>query len=117
MKTHYSWFEVENAKNDISQKYQYLLKQQDKTIYSYITENSELKQEIKNTIKFGEKLFKINPDKDASLEARTFGDKLAEMLRGRFRTYTSFKVDTDPDTKARVCTIFGSTNFSDLEEK
>lgn len=48
MKTHYSWFEVENAKNDISQKYQYLLKQQDKTIYSYITENSELKQEIKN---------------------------------------------------------------------
>lgn len=48
MKTHYSWFEVENAKNDISQKYQYLLKQQDKTIYSYITENSELRQEIKN---------------------------------------------------------------------
>lgn len=48
MKTHYSWFEVENAKNDISQKYQYLLKQQDKTIYSYITENFELRQEIKN---------------------------------------------------------------------
>ena len=48
MKTHYNWFEVENAKNDISQKYQYLLKQQDKTIYSYITENFELRQEIKN---------------------------------------------------------------------
>lgn len=43
MKIHYSWFEVENAKNDISQKYQYLLKQQDKTIYSYITESFELK--------------------------------------------------------------------------
>lgn len=77
----------------------------------------KLPSEIKNTIKFGEKLFKINPDKDASLEARTFGDKLAEILRGRFGTYTSFKVDTDPDTKARVYTIFGSTNFSDLEEK
>lgn len=87
-----------------------LLEYKDKVI-------EKLPSKIKNTIKFGEKLFKINPDKDASLEARTFGDKLAEMLRGRFGTYTSCKGEPDPDTKAGVYTIFGSTNFSDLEEK
>ena len=77
----------------------------------------KLPSKIKNTIKFGEKLFKINPDKDASLEAMIFGNKLAEMLRGRFGTYTSCKGKPDPYTKAGVYTIFGSTNFSDLEEK
>lgn len=77
----------------------------------------KLPSKIKNTIKFGEKLFKINPDKDASLEAMTFGNKLAEILRGRFGTYTSCKGEPDLYTKAGVYTIFGSTNFSDLEEK
>ena len=48
MKTHYSWLEVEEAKKEIELKFRYLLKQQDKTIYSYITENSKLRQEIKN---------------------------------------------------------------------
>lgn len=77
----------------------------------------KLPSKIKNTIKFGEKLFKINLNKDASLEAMTFGNKLAEILRGRFGTYTSCKGEPDPYTKAGVYTIFGSTNFSDLEEK
>lgn len=77
----------------------------------------KLPSKIKNTIKFGEKLFKIHPDKDASLEAMTFGNKLAEMLRERFGTYTSCKGEPDPETKAGIYTIFGSTNFSDLEEK
>lgn len=77
----------------------------------------KLPSKIKNTIKFGEKLFKINPDKDASLEAMTFGNKLAEMLRGRFGAYISCKGEPDPDTKAGMYTIFGSINFSDLEEK
>ncbi len=77
----------------------------------------KLPSKIKNTIKFGEKLFKITPDKDASLEAMIFGNKLAEILRGRFGTYTSCKGKPDPYTKAGVYTIFGSTNFSDLEEK
>lgn len=48
MKTHYSWFEVEEAKKEIELKFRYLLGQQDKTIYSFIKENSKLRQEIKN---------------------------------------------------------------------
>lgn len=48
MKTHYSWLEVEEAKKEIELKFRYLLGQQDKTIYSFIKENSALKQEIKD---------------------------------------------------------------------
>lgn len=48
MKTHYSWLEVEEAKKEIELKFRYLLEQQDKTIYSFIKENSALKQEIKD---------------------------------------------------------------------
>lgn len=78
---------------------------------------ANLPSKIKNTINFGERLFKINPDKDASLEAMTFGNKLAEILRERFGTYTSCKGVTNPDTKCGMYTIFGSVNFSNLEEK
>lgn len=48
MKTHYSYLEVEEAKKEIELKFRYLLGQQDKTIYSFIIENAELKEEIKN---------------------------------------------------------------------
>ena len=87
-----------------------LLEYRDKVI-------EKLPSKIKNTIKFGEKLFKITPDKDATLEAEHFSDKLTEMLRARFGTYTSHDRVVIPHTNSGLSTIFGSVNFSDLEEK
>lgn len=76
----------------------------------------KLPSKIKNTIKFGEKLFKITPNKYANLEVETFGNKFTEMLHGRFGTDTSHDGVIDPATGAIIYTIIGSVNFSDLEE-
>lgn len=44
----YDWYEVETAKNNVRKNYQNLLIQSDSNIYSFIKENSKLRQEIKS---------------------------------------------------------------------
>lgn len=44
----YDWYEVEAAKNDVRDVYEKLLIQSDRNIYSFIRENSKLRQEIKS---------------------------------------------------------------------
>lgn len=44
----YDWYEVEAAKNDVRDVYKKLLIQTDRNIYSFIRENSKLRQEIKS---------------------------------------------------------------------
>lgn len=44
----YEWYEVEAAKEDVRKNYQKILIQTDSNIYSFIRENSKLRQEIKS---------------------------------------------------------------------
>lgn len=44
----YDWYEVEAAKNDVRRNFQKILIQSDSNIYSFIRENSKLRQEIKS---------------------------------------------------------------------
>lgn len=44
----YDWYELEAAKNDVRKNYQKILIQTDSNIYSFIKENSKLRQEIKS---------------------------------------------------------------------